>query len=91
MAEKKNVVSIDPDLYYKRRLSYEEKHSGWTIFKCIFGGIYLFVIGMLLLMVISKTQNYAVFLGWGSLLLAFFVIVYGFAKSLHLKLMKSYA
>ena len=39
-AESKNVISVDPDLFYKRMLHYKEKHSGWEIYKAVYWGIY---------------------------------------------------
>ncbi len=91
MAEHRSTVVIDPELAYKRRLHYKEKHSGWHIFKGIYWGIYLFVLGILLAALVPETLSYTHFFGWALILLAFFVIVYGFASSLHLKLMKKYA
>ncbi len=91
MAEKRNVIVIDPELSYKRHLHYQEKHSGWQIFRGIYWGIYLFIIGILLATLVPATLGYTAFLGWVLILLAFFVIIYGFTSSLHLKLMKKYA
>lgn len=83
---KKNVITIDPSLQYERMLHYKEKHSGWIIYRSVYWGIYVFVLGALLLSgAVSTTQG---FFGWALLLGAIFLIVNGFAQSLHLKLMK---
>ena len=91
MAEKRNVITIDPELSYKRHLHYQEKHSGWHIFRGVYWGIYLFILGLLLVALVPGTLGVAAFFGWALILLAFFVIIYGFTSSLHLKLMKKYA
>ena len=91
MPAKKNVILIDPELSYRRHLHYQERHSGWHIFRAIYWGIYLFILGVLLTTVVPNTLSYTGFLGWAFILLSFFVVVYGFAASLHLKLMKKYA
>lgn len=90
MAEKRNVMTLDPELYFQRHLQYREKHSSWHIFTGIFWGVYLFILGVMLISLVPATLNYTGFFGWALVLLAFFVIVYGFASSLHLKLMKRY-
>jgi hypothetical protein len=87
MAERKrNVITIDPTLQYERMLHYKEKHSGWIIYKSVFWGIYAFALGVLLLSQVVTTVEG--FLGWALMIGAIFVIVNGFAESLHLKLMK---
>jgi hypothetical protein len=89
MAEKKrNVISIDPALQYERMLHYKEKHSGWVIYKSVFWGVYIFILGALLLTKITLVG--AAFFGWAFVLFAIFYIVNGFASSLHLKLMKKH-
>ncbi len=90
MAEKrKNVITIDPEMQYTRMLHYKEKHSGWMIFNSVYWGVFVFVIGMLLLA--NLTVTLSLFLGWAFVIFAIFFIVYGFAGSLHLKLMKTHA
>jgi hypothetical protein len=91
MAEKKNIIMIDPELSYKRRLHYQERHSGWNIFRGIYWGIYLFILGIILATLVPGSLGVAGFFGWALILMAIFVIVFGFASSLHLKLMKRYA
>ncbi len=89
MAErKKNVISIDPTMQYERMLHYKEKHSGWVIYKAIFWGVYIFILGALLLADTALTG--AAFFGWAFVLFAIFFIINGFASSLHLKLMKKH-
>ncbi|HUC38711.1 MAG TPA: hypothetical protein VL944_01105 [Candidatus Acidoferrum sp.] len=91
MAQKRSIVMMDPELSYKRHLHYREKHAGWHIFSSVFWGIYLFIIGILLATVVPATLSYTDFVGWVLILLSFFVIIYGFTSSMHLKLMKKYA
>ncbi len=88
MAEKKNatVITIDPSLEYERMLHYREKHSGWEIFRALFWGIYLFVVGVMVLSGISGNTLY----GLAITTFAVFLIIYGFTISLHLKLIKKY-
>ena len=80
---------------YSRRLHYMEKHSGWMIFKSIYWGIYVFLLGVLLLTVYGSSTGFMVspasFVGWALVLFAIFYIVFGFTTSLHLKLMKKHA
>ncbi|MCL4379152.1 MAG: hypothetical protein M1160_02895 [Candidatus Marsarchaeota archaeon] len=91
MAERRSTITIDPELAYRRRLHYQEKHSGWHIFRGIYWGIYIFILGAMLAALVPATMSYTRFFGWALILLAFFVIIYGFTSSLHLKLMKKYA
>jgi hypothetical protein len=91
MAGRKNIITIDPELSYKRRLHYMEKHSGWHIFRAIYWGIYIFIIGMILATLVPGTIAYPLYFGWLLILFSLFLIVYGFASALHLKLMKRYA
>jgi hypothetical protein len=91
----KQIMVIDPTLQYERRLKYLEKHGGWEVFKMIFWGSYIFIIGMILLIFYktSPTQTISLyaFFGWSLIIFAMFYIVYGFALSLHYKLMRKYA
>ena len=91
MAEKRSIVTIDPELSYRRRLHYMEKHSGCHIFRAVYWGIYIFVIGILLATMVPSTLRYSVYFGWTLILFSLFLIVYGFTSALHLKLMKKYA
>jgi len=91
MPAKKNVIVIDPEMQYERMLHYREKHSGWQIFRSIYWGIYVFIIGILLITRVPTPLSMTRFFGWSLTLLALFVIVYGFSVSLHYKLMKKYA
>ncbi len=91
MAAKRNMLVLDPEQSYKRHLHYLEKHSGWHIFRAIYVGIYLFIMGILLATLVPNTLSYHLYIGWGLMLLALFVIIYGFTTALHLRLMKRYA
>ena len=79
------------ELAYKRHLHYQERHSGWHIFRALYAGIYLFIIGVILATLVPGTLSYTFYFGWALILLALFVVVYGFTTSMHLKLMKKYA
>ncbi|MGC8567977.1 MAG: hypothetical protein ACP5LP_01915 [Candidatus Micrarchaeia archaeon] len=88
-ASSKDVVSVDPSLWFDRELKYKEKHSGWYIFQSLYWGVYLFALGLLLIgNVGGVTLTPLEFLGWALVMGALFYIVYGFVISLHLKLMK---
>ena len=91
----RQVMVIDPTLQYERRLRYMEKHAGWEIFRMVFWGVYIFIIGLILLIFYKQSPTTAInlyaFFGWGLTLFAIFYILYGFSMSLHLKLMRKYA
>ena len=92
---RKEIMVIDPTMQYERKLKYMEKHAGWEIFRMVFWGVYIFVMGLILLLFNKSPINpilsiYAYF-GWGLTLFAIFYILYGFSMSLHLKLMRKYA
>ena len=91
MAEKKTVITVDPSMQYSRMLHYREKHSGWEIYKAVYWGIYFFILGLLLLSQGTSLSLLSGFFGWALLIFSLFVIVFGFASALHLKLMKKYA
>ena len=92
MADRKVTVTIDPTLQMQRRLNYREKESGWEVYRAVYWGIYVFILGVLLLTAYPRSiPSAAGFMGWALVLLAMFVIVYGFVLSLHLKLMKKHA
>ena len=87
MAEKKNVISIDPDMYMKRMLHYQEKNSGWYVFRAIYIAIYLLILSGMLITLHYSTQ---LLLGIALVILALMIVVYGFVASLHTKLMQKY-
>ncbi len=90
MAERKTVVLVDPDLYMKRMLHYNERHSVWYIFRSIYVAIYLFIVGALLISQTTLHYGYDVLAGISLVVLALMVVVYGFVVSLHNKLMVRY-
>ena len=49
MAERAKVIKIDSSIDWDRRLHFTEKHSGWQVFKFLYWGIYLLVIGAILI------------------------------------------
>jgi hypothetical protein len=94
-AMQRQVMIIDPTLQYERKLKYMEKHSGWEIFKVVFWGMYILLMGLILLRFNGSAgapiiSLYA-FFGWGLTIFAIFYILWGLSLSLHLKLMRKYA
>ncbi len=92
---KRQVMLIDPTLQYERRLKFNEKHAGWEVFKMVFWGTYILIMGLILL-VFNSVQptpiiSFYAFFGWGLTLFAVYFMLYGLSISLHLKLMRKYA
>ena len=84
----KEIITVDPSLIWERRLHYQEKQSGWQIYKAIYWGIYLFIFGILAVLAGYGVLAYGLVIGWSIVLLSIFVIVYGFTMSLHYKFLK---
>ncbi|MDE1811056.1 MAG: hypothetical protein KGH66_03375 [Candidatus Micrarchaeota archaeon] len=91
MPQKSIIVKIDPSMQYERELHYKERHAPWEIYKAIFWGFYLLIIGVVLATLVPAVFSYTAFFGLTIVLLALFLIIFGFTKSLHLMLMKKYA
>ena len=93
--EARQVMVIDPTMQYARRLRYMEVHGGWEVFKMIFWGTYVFMMGIILLAFYRTSPDQTIspyaFFGWALIIFAMFYIVYGFTLSLHYKLMRKYA
>ncbi len=92
MAEKRSsrdVVTIDPSLEYRRMLHFQERHSGWVVFRAVYWGMFVFIVGILMLAHIG-TSNMLDFYGWVAVIFSLFFMIFGFATVLHLKLMKKY-
>ncbi len=91
----RQIMVIDPTMQYERRLRYMEKHAVWEIFKVVFWGIYVFIMGVILLIFNlaqpSPNINVYAYFGYGLTIFAIFYILWGFAISLHLRLMRRYA
>ena len=87
-ASRGSVMKVDNSIDWERRLSYAEKHAGWEIFRYLFWGIYVFVVGLMLIISGYTLPNMLVFAGWATVLLAIFLVVYGFVVSLHHRLMR---
>lgn len=83
-------VIIDPSLQYQRQLHYMEKHSGLIIFKYMYWGMFLFILGLTWL-TIGNVLGIANYLSLEVVVFAVFFMIYGLVTSLHLKLMKRYA
>jgi hypothetical protein len=91
MAERKVTIAIDPTMQIEKHAIFREKQSGWEVYRAVYWGIYVFILGVLLLTAFPAATDFMSFFGWSLVLLALFVIVYGFVLSLHLKLMKKHA
>jgi hypothetical protein len=91
MAERKLTVEIDPSMQIKKHAHFREKQSGWEVYKAVYWGIYIFLLGVLMLTAVPKVLNTVGFMGWSLVLFSMFVIIYGLVLQLHLKLMKRYA
>lgn len=91
----KQIMVIDPTLQYERKLKYMEKHAAWEMFKTVWWGGYIFIIGMILLVYYKDSPSITIsiysFAGWALTIFALFYILYGLIFSLNLKLMKKYA
>lgn len=85
-----NVMAMDPDPYMKRMLHYRERHSGWYIFRAIYIGVYLLLVGFILMFREALNFSITFSAGVSLVILALMVMLYGFVASLHLKLMKKY-
>ena len=46
MADKKNIMTIDPTHAIRRMLHYKEKESSWEVYKALYWGIYVFMLGV---------------------------------------------
>ena len=79
--------SVDP---IERMLHYRERHAGWYIFRSIYWGVYLFIVGVLLVLMDSLNYTTSDVVGTAFILLAVMIVVYGFVEALHNKLMKKY-
>ncbi len=93
MAEKRGagkVMKIDSSMDWERHLTYREKEAGWTVFRFLFWGIYVFVLGCMLIIAGFTAPNLMIFGGWALVLLAVFLVVYGFVSSLHYRLMRKH-
>ena len=81
----------EPEAWVKRELALQEKNAGWEIFKGVYWGIYLFVlsIGIYEFFIASYTFNsLPAFFVIATASLAIMLMIYGFTKSLHYRLME---
>lgn len=82
-------MNMEPNPEWDRLLAYKDKEAGWTVFRHLYWGIYLFVIGGILVVAgISARPNLLIVGGWSIILFAVFLVVYGFVASLHHRLMR---
>ena len=87
-ASRGSVVRVDNSIDWERRLEYRERHAGWEVFRYLYWGIYIFVIGCMLIIGGFEQVNLMLFAGWATILLAIFLVIYGFVVSLHHRLMR---
>jgi hypothetical protein len=88
--KKRDVVTVDPDIWMDRMLYYNEKHSGWVIFKSVYWAMYLLLVGGFLIFYTSANIPPQTIAGISVVILAIMIIIYGFAQALHYKFMKRY-
>jgi hypothetical protein len=88
--ERGNVVRIDSSIDWDRKLKYMEKQSGRAVFRSIYWGIYVFMVGFMVLLLNAGLIGVTALVGWAVTVLSIFVIVYGFVISLHLKFAKKH-
>ncbi|MDE1833394.1 MAG: hypothetical protein KGH58_03175 [Candidatus Micrarchaeota archaeon] len=69
----------------------QERHGAWEVFRAIFWGIYLLLIGVVLATLVPGVIGFISFFGLAIVLAALFLVIYGFTASLHLKLVKKYS
>ena len=74
----------------ERWLVYREKHAGLKVFSCIFAAIYVFFVGLMLIAAGYTGTSVTFIAGWSAILLAVFLVVYGFVVSLHHRLMRKH-
>lgn len=81
---------LQHEIRMKRYLHYREKHSGWHIFNAVYWGIYILIVGLILIFESSLHYTTTISAGVSLVILAVMLVVYGFASALHLKFMKKY-
>ena len=89
-AKEKNVVTVDPQLIVERMLHYRERHQGWHIFKSVYWGVYILVVGIFLVYYNQLGFTVNLFFGSSLILFAVMLILFGLTEALHHKLMKRY-
>lgn len=82
-------MRVDNSIDWERKLDYAQKKSGWEVFKYLYWGIYVFVIGSMLI-ALGASVSLTTIAGWAAVLLAMFLVIYGFVLSLHNTLMKKH-
>ncbi len=85
-----NVMRIDSSMDWERRLSYKEKEAGWIVFRYLFWALYVFVVGCMLVVTGLTAARLTFIAGWAAIILAVFMVVYGFTQSLHHRLMRKH-
>ncbi|MEM3572355.1 MAG: hypothetical protein QW530_01340 [Candidatus Micrarchaeaceae archaeon] len=90
MAERKQKIVVDPEMWMARQLHYQERQSGWHIFISIYWSIFVLLVSMLLMFYARLALTIYTFFGLVLFVFAVMTIIYGFTNALHLKLMKRY-
>jgi hypothetical protein len=88
--ERGSLVRIDSSIDWDRKLKYMEKQSGLAVFRSIYWGIYVFMIGFMVLLLNAGLISVTALVGWAVTVLSMFVIIYGFVMSLHFKFAKKH-
>ncbi|MGC8662381.1 MAG: hypothetical protein ACP5RT_01185 [Candidatus Micrarchaeia archaeon] len=91
VSKEKQIIVVDPELWVKRNLNFIEKQSRWHIFTTIYWGIYVLILGSLLVFYSSISINLIYLFGTSLIIFSIMLIIYGFSVALHSKLMKKYA
>jgi len=90
MAIRRDSDSALHEMRMKRMLHYRERHAGWHIFNSLYWGIYIFIVGAILVFQTQMHYTLTLSAGISLIILSIMVIVYGFVRALHGKLMKKY-
>jgi hypothetical protein len=88
--EKRETIVVDPELWMRRRLHYQEKNSGWHIFKNVYWAVYALFLGIFLMYYPVLNLSLPFFAGISLIVFAIMAVVFGFAEALHNKLMHKY-
>ncbi|MDE1865711.1 MAG: hypothetical protein KGH94_03705 [Candidatus Micrarchaeota archaeon] len=86
---RRNVMHVDSSADWERHLAYRQKEGAWIVFNYIYWALYIFVVGALLVAA-GTPQHLVLAFGWAAIVLAVFMVIYGFTKSLHHRLMRKH-
>jgi hypothetical protein len=89
MAGRKTAGTGDFGAYYEHKLDYMVKNSGWEIFKSIYWSVFVFIMGAILFSFVPNPFPETQFAGLAVMVFAMFYLVYGFAVSMHFRMMRA--